>query len=393
MFWAAKSGNNLYYRRGFPNGAGFGPAVEISGHGANHLEWDGNTFERNGYGFAEDSAQRLHVVYGENLQTLASFQVGRLWYRCSNDQGVTWQPRTFASNTASQTGMVRATYVPAINKMHIVWTDFRDGNFGAEIYYKWFAPGPCVDPNADADNDGIPNGIEALEGRNINAKDNDVFGSPRLFTMQQYRDFLSREGDIAGINGWVSLINAGTYSRLDVINSFFNSQEFNGFVAPVVRLYFATYLRVPDYAGLVFNAGLIRSGTLTLTQLADFFAASPEFTALYGSLNNTQFVTLLYNNVLNRAPDPAGLNGWVSLLNGGMSRGQVLLGFSESPEYQAAQFNQVYVTMMYVGMLRRSPEPTGYNGWLAYLNTPGNTPLAMINGFYLSTEYHNRFLP
>jgi hypothetical protein len=44
-------------------------------------------------------------------------------------------------------------------------------------------------------------------------------------------------------------------------------------------------------------------------------------------------------------------------------------------------------------MLRRSPEPTGYNGWLAYLNTPGNTPLAMINGFYLSTEYRNRFLP
>ena len=127
-------------------------------------------------------------------------------------------------------------------------------------------------------------------------------------------------------------------------------------------------------------------------QLADFFTASPEFAATYGALDNTAFVTLLYNNVLGRAPDPAGLSGWVGLLQGGMSRGQVLLGFSDSVEYQAAKFNEVYVTMMYVGMLRRSPEPGGYNGWLAYLQG-GNTPLTMINGFYLSTEYRNRFLP
>jgi alpha-tubulin suppressor-like RCC1 family protein len=256
---------------------------------------------------------------------------------------------------------------------------------------------PILDPSGDADNDGIPNAVEAVEGRNPLVKDNDVFSpgaaAARLFVMQQYRDFLSREGDAAGINGWVSLITAGTYSRLDVINAFFNSAEFNGFVAPVVRLYYATFLRVPDYAGLTFNAGLVRQGTITLPQLADFFTASPEFAATYGALDNTQFVTLLYNNVLGRAPDAAGLAGWVSLLGSGYTRGQVLLGFSESTEYQAAKFNEVYVTMMYVGMLRRSPEPGGYNGWLAYLNAPGNTPLAMINGFYLSTEYRGRFLP
>ena len=211
--------------------------------------------------------------------------------------------------------------------------------------------------------------------------------------MQQYRDFLGREGDAAGITGWTSLVNAGTYTRAQAINAFFNSPEFNGFVAPVVRLYFATFLRVPDYGGLVGNAALVRNGTVTLVQLADFFTASPEFATTYGALNNSQFVTLLYQNVLGRAPDAAGLNGWVSLLNGGTSRGQVLLGFSESPEYQVSLFNEVYVTMMYVAMLRRSPEPGGFNGWLAYLDTPGNTPLAMIDGFYLSTEYRNRFLP
>ncbi len=389
-YWAEKNGNNLHYRRGFPNGGGFGPVTDLSGFGGDHLEWDGNIVEKGGFGLAEDSGQRVHAVFGENLQTREGFQVGRLFYRCSQNQGVTWQPKSQAT-TAAQAGMVRTAYDAATNKMHVVWLDYRDANFGAEIYYKYFVPGTCADPASDADNDGMPHGVEMLEARNVALKDNDVFGVPRLFAMQQYRDFLAREGEEPGIQAWVGLIGGGT-TREQVINAFFNSVEFDGIVAPVVRLYYATFLRVPDYDGLIFNVGLVRNGTLTLVQLADFFTASPEFQATYGALNNTQFVTLLYNNVLGRAPDPAGLSGWVSLLEGGMSRGQVLVGFSESTEYKIAKFNEVYVTMMYVGMLRRSPEPGGYNGWLAYLQG-GGTPLNMITGFYLSTEYHNRFLP
>jgi hypothetical protein len=248
------------------------------------------------------------------------------------------------------------------------------------------APGDC-------DGDGIPNAVETQEGTNPNVKDNDVFTNARLFAMQQYRDFLSREGDPAGITGWTNLITGGTYTRLQVIDAFLSSAEFSGFVAPVVRLYFATFLRVPDYSGLAFNAGLVKNGTITLTQLADFFTASPEFVALYGSLDNTQFVTLLYNNVLGRAPDTAGLNGWVGLLASGYTRGQVLLGFSDSVEYQAAMANKVFVTMMYAGMLRRTPEPTGFNGWVGFLDAATLTREEVINGFFLSTEYHNRFLP
>jgi hypothetical protein len=250
-----------------------------------------------------------------------------------------------------------------------------------------------VNQPGDCDGDGIPNAVELLQGTNPLVKDNDVFGNARLFAMQQYRDFLSREGDPAGITGWTNLITGGTYSRLQVIDAFLSSTEFSGFVAPVVRLYFATFLRVPDYDGLTFNAGLVRNGTVTLTQLADFFTASPEFAATYGSLNNTQFVTLLYNNVLGRAPDPAGLSGWVGLLNSGYTRGQVLLGFSDSVEYQASMANEVFVTMMYAGMLRRTPEPTGFSGWVGFLDAGTYTRAQVINGFFLSTEYHNRFLP
>jgi len=69
-----------------------------------------------------------------------------------------------------------------------------------------------------------------------------------------------------------------------------------------------------------------------------------------------------------------------------------MLGFSESPEYRALIANEVYVTMMYVGMLRRAPEPAGFTFWVNYLDS-GNSGLALINGFIASQEYRNRFLP
>jgi Domain of unknown function (DUF4214)/Divergent InlB B-repeat domain len=253
-----------------------------------------------------------------------------------------------------------------------------------------------LDP-ADSDGDGIPNGVEVREGRNPLVKDNDVFspgaGAARLFAMQQYRDYLGREGDAAGIQGWTDAISSGAMTRAQAVDGFLTSPEFAGFVAPVVRLYFATFLRVPDYAGLTFNAGLVKNGTVTLTQLADFFTQSPEFATTYGSLDNAQFVTLLYNNVLGRAPDTAGLNGWVSLLGSSYTRGQVLLGFSDSAEYQAAMANEVFVTMMYTGMLRRTPEAGGFNAWVSGMDAGTYSRTQVINGFFLSTEYHNRFLP
>jgi hypothetical protein len=58
----------------------------------------------------------------------------------------------------------------------------------------------------------------------------------------------------------------------------------------------------------------------------------------YGaSPSNGQFVTALYQNVLNRAPDAGGLAYWVGELeNGTLSRPEVLIGFSESAENQTA---------------------------------------------------------
>ena len=71
---------------------------------------------------------------------------------------------------------------------------------------------------------------------------------------------------------------------------------------------------------------------------------------------------------------------------------QFRFDLSESPEYINLRKNHVYVSMMYMGMLRRAPDQAGFDFYLNLLNqgTPG---INQVMGFYNSPEYHNRFLP
>lgn len=102
----------------------------------------------------------------------------------------------------------------------------------------------------------------------------------------------------------------------------------------VRRLYRAYFLRDPDAAGHGYWAGEYASGRRTLTAISEFFSRSGEFIGRYGSLGDPQFVTLVYRNVLGRPPDQAGQDHWAARLRGGIGRGAVMVGFSESPEFQ-----------------------------------------------------------
>jgi hypothetical protein len=244
----------------------------------------------------------------------------------------------------------------------------------------------------DTDRDGIPDCIEAAVGRSSGAKDNDIFSSNLLFVAQQYRDFLGREPDADGFNYWLGAIAGGAQTRTTLVDTFFNSTEFQQSIAPVARLYFAFFLRFPDYSGLQYWIGRYKAG-MTLQEMAEAFAQSAEFQQRYGSLSNAQFVTLVYNNVLGRAPDSSGQTFYLNQLNtGAMDRGAVMTSFSESAEYVGLSQHEVYVTMIYVGMLRREPDVAGFQYWLGQIDggTPGQ---ALIQGFVGGPEYHNRFLP
>jgi hypothetical protein len=248
----------------------------------------------------------------------------------------------------------------------------------------------------DSDSDGMPDAVELSEARTIGLKDNAIFSgmnakSDRWFAMQQYRDFLSREAETAGLAGWTNILTAGTQSREQAIQSFFNSQEFQNGVPPVVRLYLGYFNRIPDHDGLFGWVSALRGGA-ALGTVSGAFAASQEFQNTYGALSNADFVTLVYRNVLGRAPDTAGFDGWLAQLNAGLTRGNMMIGFTESQEYQNNTRNNVFVIMMYEGMLRRAAEQAGYEGWVNYMNA-GGSGLDLTRGFLNSLEYRYRFLP
>jgi hypothetical protein len=97
------------------------------------------------------------------------------------------------------------------------------------------------------------------------------------------------------------------------------------------RLYMAALDRTPDPAGLASWTNVLRSGT-DLDDVAHGFVTSAEFESRYGDLDNSEYVTQLYRNVLNRTPDASGHANWIAHLEAGETREAVLIGFSESAE-------------------------------------------------------------
>lgn len=112
--------------------------------------------------------------------------------------------------------------------------------------------------------------------------------------------------------------------------------DLDGNAGQTYRLYQAAFARTPDTAGLGHNTRIIDGG-MTLKDMSAAFIGSAEFIARYGqNTSNTTFITALYQNVLGRGPDSAGLAGWQQrLADGSWSRPDVLLGFSESAENKA----------------------------------------------------------
>jgi hypothetical protein len=102
------------------------------------------------------------------------------------------------------------------------------------------------------------------------------------------------------------------------------------------RLYEAAFNRTPDAAGVGFWIGKLDAG-VSVTAVAQGFIDSQEYRDAYGSasgsaLSHRELVTRYYTNILDRAPEQAGLDFWVQKLDSGVARADVLAGISESPE-------------------------------------------------------------
>ena len=165
----------------------------------------------------------------------------------------------------------------------------------------------------------------------------------------------------------------------------------SGAAVELDRLYGAAYNRAGDLAGLQSWTNDLHTGT-TIAAAADAFATSMEFLTKNGALNNSDFVSTLYNNVLGRVGDTAGVANWTGLLASGASRGQVLLGFSDSAENVArlepvaGDVNVAEATRMYQASFNRTPDAPGLHNWASQLNN-GLTVQNMAAYFLASPEF------
>tara|TARA_B100001250_G_scaffold355924_1_gene330699 strand:+ start:293 stop:634 length:342 start_codon:yes stop_codon:yes gene_type:complete len=100
------------------------------------------------------------------------------------------------------------------------------------------------------------------------------------------------------------------------------------------RLYNAAFSRFPDADGLKYWIENFSSGKDDERSVASSFIASSEFKQRYGeNITNAEYVTNLYNNVLDRVSDISGYLYWLGNLNNGVeTRYELLLGFAESAE-------------------------------------------------------------
>jgi hypothetical protein len=159
------------------------------------------------------------------------------------------------------------------------------------------------------------------------------------FVQKLYLNALGRPADAAGEHGWDDALASGL-SRGAVAQAFAESPENRVNTvstagdrndAEAFRLYQAALARTPDQAGQLAWSAVLANGA-TPSQVAQGFVSSAEFQQKYGALDNSHFVAQLYLNALNRPEDAAGAQAWVSALQQGMSRADVVVGFSDSLE-------------------------------------------------------------
>lgn len=126
-----------------------------------------------------------------------------------------------------------------------------------------------------------------------------------------------------------------TASEIDPVNGSTLLEGCPEITDAIDRLYSAYFERTPDSPGFEYWANRWSRAGTDLPAMSEYFAASPEFDARYGSLSDPEFIELVYQNVLGRAPDADGFAYWANRLDRGLDRGLFMLLFSESPEYTA----------------------------------------------------------
>jgi alpha-tubulin suppressor-like RCC1 family protein len=209
------------------------------------------------------------------------------------------------------------------------------------------------------------------------------------FVNASYQDFLGRLPSASEVSFQSNALVTGAVSMTNYLTALATSDEWLRVI--VTKMYSDTLGRAPDAAGLAYWVGLLRAGTYSVAQVASLFYASDEYYIYHAGNSATSWVTLLYQKLLNRVPDDAGLSAWVSYTNNPRyGKSWVAYQFFQSLESRMRRVEALYQALLY-----RGPDAVGWPFWAQSVLATGDLTLAVnLAG---SQEYWQRaqarFLP
>jgi hypothetical protein len=157
----------------------------------------------------------------------------------------------------------------------------------------------------------------------------------------------------------------------------------------VFQQYIDFFDREPDAGEISPWVSALDSG-LSRADLIEVFMDSEEFRF------EGKFITQTYLGILTRDADYAGFRGWLGALLVGLSREQIVQVFLDSGEFQSSfgsnLTNGQFVERMYNNILLRSSDPGGFNAWVEALNNGQLTKAQMALRFLDSGEFQGLFL-
>ena len=196
--------------------------------------------------------------------------------------------------------------------------------------------------------------MSVAKGQVITLLENVLFESPAMA--------------FANAAGWASLsaINAA-YSTVSGLAGVMAQTQEAHIPEEVIRLYSAALGRAPSGAEVAFYTGLAEHGlsanqiasgsvpTAEWNQIASFFVASPES---FTNPASTDPVSMLFHNVLGRAPSGAETAFYHAQMQHGLGVQNLLQEFANSPEYQNKVDSTILADLAHYGVAVAGGHPT-----------------------------------
>jgi hypothetical protein len=175
-------------------------------------------------------------------------------------------------------------------------------------------------------------------------------------------------------------------SRAVTADAFFRSIEFAIAGRYVAGLYVGLLNRDPEYSGWLFQRNAMSHAGYSVLLLTLNFLESDEFALLWGTLDDTAFVRLLYRQVLLREPTQPEIDLQTAAIRS-HGRTWVAQTFLNSPEFRSGRGPRLTAFLLYATLLQREPTPTERMAAMQRLaaGTPVATLIAEIVG---SSEFN-----